>query len=163
MRTNQQKRCFAELPKLVVKVSVVAACLVQAGCGSSSPLPIARVTGTVKTQDGELLESGRILFGPIDTDAEGRSGKVASGMIQNGEFVLTTYSRGDGAVIGRHNVSLRESHNMDDELIAEHNLPPKHGCKISPEFAQVEVVSGKNVFEFVAVAKPEDEANAEDD
>lgn len=126
------------------------------GCRNSSPLPTAEVTGIVTTQDGKPIESGRIVFGPLDVNEEGLSGKAARGNIENGKFELTTYNRGDGAVVGRHRVALRELTSLDEELAREYDLPPKHGCKISPEFEEVEVKSGSNYFEFTAIPRSEE-------
>ena len=142
---------------LFVLVSTTAVFLLQAGCRNDSPLTTAKVSGTVKTQDGQPLSNGRVLFGPLDTKSDGLSGKLARGKIENGKFKLTTYNRGDGAVVGRHRVAIKELSNFDDEMIEEYDLPPKHGCKISPEFSEVEVVSGKNFFEFVVIPKSQEE------
>ena len=66
-------------------------------------------------------------------------------------------NRGDGAVVGRHRVAIKELADFDEEVSAELDLPPKHGCKISPEFAEVEVVSGSNVFELIAIPRTQKE------
>ena len=132
--------------------------VISVGCRNDSPIPTAKVSGTITTQDGQPLKSGRIIFGPLDIHSSGLSGKAARGNIENGKFNLTTYNSGDGAVIGKHRVALKEISNLDDELIKEYDLPPKHGCKISPEFAEVEVVSGKNFFEFIAVPRSLEES-----
>ena len=143
-----------------VLIAAMAVCLVQAGCRNNTPLPTASVSGTVKTEDGKVISNGRIMFGPLDANSDGLSGKLARGNIdENGKFVLTTYNNGDGAVVGRHRVALKELSNFDDELIEEHGLPPKHGHKISPEFAEVEIVSGKNFFEFIAIPRSKEESD----
>lgn len=142
---------------VVLRFGALFLVLTLLGCGSGSPIPTARVTGTITTPDGKPVENGRIIFGPLDVKSSGLSGKAARGNIENGKFELTTYNRGDGAVIGKHRVALKELSNFDDEMIKEYDLPPKHGCKISPEFQEVEVVSGKNFFEFVAIPRSKEE------
>jgi hypothetical protein len=69
-----------------------------AGCGSD--LDLAPVTGRV-TFNGKPVTEGEITFLPDN-------GPQAAGMIQpDGTFRLTTLSPGDGAVVGRHQVSIR--------------------------------------------------------
>lgn len=68
------------------------------GCGSSSP-DTFEVEGVVRL-DGKPLTSGVITFTP----AEGRS---ATGFIQSdGTFTLKTFHDGDGALPGKHTVTV---------------------------------------------------------
>lgn len=127
-------------------------CLIQCGCGGGGEFATARVSGTIKTESGEPIQSGIISFRPQGVNEEGNSGKSAFGEIENGEFKLTTYSSGDGAVIGKHMVFLSEAPRPDEDFIkAGTVLPEKHGCKIGPDFMELEVTSGGNVFDIVAV------------
>jgi hypothetical protein len=74
--------------------------LTFAGCGSSTPTGAATspVKGKV-TYKGQPLTKGTVTFEPDG------AGKEASGDIQpDGTFVLTTYKKDDGAVIGNHRV-----------------------------------------------------------
>jgi hypothetical protein len=70
-----------------------------------APYPLAPVRGTV-TIDGQPMTGGKVMFAPV---AKGslNSGRPAFGEIQHdGSFALSTYSDGDGAVVGDHWVSI---------------------------------------------------------
>lgn len=69
-----------------------------AGC-SSDQLETAEVHGTV-TLDGNPLTNAQVLFSP----ARGRGARGSLG--SDGTFTLTTYSKGDGAIVGLHQVSI---------------------------------------------------------
>jgi hypothetical protein len=69
--------------------------LLLAGCSKSHP-PLARVIGKVSYQ-GARVTSGKVLFLPQG------GGKQGIGTIQSdGTFELTTFRRGDGALVGEH-------------------------------------------------------------
>ncbi len=122
------------------------------GCGAKGDFAVAYVKGTIKKQDGTPIQSGKIKFAPISTDAESKAGKPAFGRIKDGEFELTTYSNSDGAVIGKHTVYLTEARAKDGN--------ERHNCVISPEQNTVEVVAGTNEIELVAVPKPRPKRSA---
>ena len=66
------------------------------GCGGEN-ITLGKVSGTV-TLDGQPVTSGIIHFMP-------QSGPAATGVIDDqGQYRLTTYSDGDGAVIGSHTI-----------------------------------------------------------
>jgi hypothetical protein len=149
--------------KAPVAVAVLFMFFFQAGC-NKSPFPVAKVSGTIKTEDGAVLPNGRITFTPQARNDAGLSGKSAFGAIENGKFVLSTYGNGDGAVVGQHRVLLSEAYQQDEEYVDENNPnPPRHGCEISPAFQEVEVVPGANVFELIAVRKAKQNINEETD
>ena len=77
---------------------VAALWLIAGGCGGDR-LSTAPVEGKVLYR-GEPLEFGSVLFQP-------EAGPPATGTIgADGSFELSTYSNGDGAVIGKHRVSI---------------------------------------------------------
>jgi hypothetical protein len=86
--------------------SAVCLLLPFAGCGSSST-PQGATTLPVKgkiTYRGQPLTKGSIAFEPDG------AGKGAFGEIQpDGTFVMTTYKKDDGAVIGTHRVKVTTS------------------------------------------------------
>ena len=107
-------------------------CVSCSGCGSKSPVPLAKAGGKV-TLNGQPVTTGRILFRPI-RKAESKSaivGKIARAAIdENGEFVLTSYSQGDGAAVGDHRVQLiaatgRDDDDDDDDKKKKNKLPGK--------------------------------------
>lgn len=76
-------------------------------CGCNQPsFPVAPVLGTVKI-DGQPMTQGKVMFSPVASGGKLNSGRPAFGYIQNdGSFAVSTYSDGDGAVIGDHWVSI---------------------------------------------------------
>jgi hypothetical protein len=82
--------------------TVIAFCIaVLVGCNGSGGNETAEVSGRV-TIDGEAFgKGGMVVFQPEE------SAKMATGLIQpDGSFVLTTYSSGDGATVGKHRVAI---------------------------------------------------------
>ena len=75
------------------------------GCGDVPGPETAYVSGTV-TMDGSPVPAGRVMFFPT-ASAGKNTGKAASGQLdESGQFELTTYNSGDGAVIGEHKVTV---------------------------------------------------------
>src|SRR6187402_2127746 len=76
--------------------------LVTAGCGSKHPLT-APVKGKI-TIDGKPVTTGRISFHPVSGE------RPALANIQpDGSYSLTTFEDGDGALLGRHKVSIKST------------------------------------------------------
>jgi hypothetical protein len=80
-------------------LALVLVCV--AGCGKPGTAPTAEVTGTV-TLDGSPIEGVGVTFLP-------QEGRPASGVTNaSGQFTLSTFETGDGAVPGRHKVAIGE-------------------------------------------------------
>lgn len=81
---------------------VLCGMLLSSGCGGEdSNLPkTAPVKGTVSYQ-GEPVTLGQILFIPENGERSG-IGRVQ----EDGTFTVTTYSDGDGAVVGKNKVTI---------------------------------------------------------
>jgi hypothetical protein len=80
---------------------VAVCCLLVIGCGPGHP-ETATVTGKV-TFRGETVPAGKIMFYP-------QTGRAAVGTIEaDGTYVLTTFNPGDGAVLGKHQVTITAS------------------------------------------------------
>lgn len=136
-----------------VKLMPVSVCLLPVlltGCfGGSDQLETAEVHGKV-TYKGEPLTMGSVTFIP-----EG-PGKAAAGEIQeDGTYTLTTYSRGDGATIGKHGVmviSERDTSELPAES-AEANvdlslIPEKYSMSPKTSGLTAEVKAGDNEINF---------------
>lgn len=142
-----------------VTALVFFACITAlVGCGAKGDFPTAYVDGTINKADGTPIQSGKIKFAPVSSDSESKSGKAAYGRIKDGKFELTTYSDGDGAVVGTHTVYLSEARARDGNV--------KHNCELAPESKTIEIVEGSNEITLVAVPKPMPQrrrANYDDD
>jgi hypothetical protein len=78
--------------------------LLLAGCGGNE-FSVAPVRGTVLCE-GQPVPPGTITFAPVAAKEGAIPGKVATGQVTaDGKFVLTTYEKDDGAIIGSHVVS----------------------------------------------------------
>ncbi len=96
------------------------------GCGSGE-MPLGRVSGTV-TLDGQPVSGGIIHFMP-------QSGPAATGVIDaSGRYNLTTYSEGDGAVIGSHTIYFAP--NSDDSHMEGYSEADYAANKPPPEAPQ---------------------------
>jgi hypothetical protein len=114
----------------------------------------APVDGKVTFQ-GQPVKGGSITFRPIKTAStkESLKGKPASGSVKDdGTFVLTTYGKDDGAVIGTHEVLFIPftvgAKDYDDKPAPS----PYAGCV--PKTKEVEVKAGKNHIEIELVPGP---------
>ncbi|MCA9069380.1 MAG: hypothetical protein KDA84_10675, partial [Planctomycetaceae bacterium] len=88
------------------------------GCGPER-FPTAPASGEV-TYNGKRVTGGTITLVPINEDGSERKGKPALGDIsQEGLFELTTYEKGDGAMVGKHRVVYTPPENIDEEEESE--------------------------------------------
>ena len=86
-----------------------AACFIavaSAGC-QRSPYELAPVHGTV-TIDGRPVSQAKVMFAPVENAENAvNPGKPAFGLLrENGSYTLTTYENDDGAIVGKHWVTL---------------------------------------------------------
>jgi hypothetical protein len=95
--------------------------LMMAGCGDGLPKRVP-VSGKV-TIDGKPVTTGSVRFAP----AEG--GRLATGSINpDGTFALTTYTRGDGCVVGAHTVTIHACEDVSETARRWH-VPKKYGSE----------------------------------
>ena len=97
---------------MLVWLPALLAVLTVVGCGSSGPATVP-VTGTILL-DGNPVEGATVMFIPTE------GGRMATGTTDaSGQFTLTTFEKGDGAIIGSNKVavSLRKvtGEFLDDE------------------------------------------------
>ena len=123
--------------------------IISTGCGSGGEFSVAPTSGTIETVGGEIIANGRLRLTPIP-DSTAKAGKAAIGEIKDGQFVLTTYGNGDGAVIGKHKVRLLEAYQPHGDD-ADSESSAKHNCEIAPESKTVEISAGENVLNLKAV------------
>lgn len=85
-----------------------------AGCGSDS-FSVAPAKGSV-VFSGTPVTAGSITLVPIVADDQKLGGKPAKGELTgDGSFVLSTYGRFDGAVVGRHRVIFESPEGSEEE------------------------------------------------
>jgi hypothetical protein len=98
------------------RISLIASGLLAvllAGCGGTRYAP---VTGRV-TMNNSPVPEGVIMFTPIE------SGPTAVGTIQSdGTYTLTTVNPGDGAIIGRHRVTIQATRAGPGSLVEARSL-----------------------------------------
>jgi len=89
------------------------------------------------TCDGKPVANAVLIFSPVPSSETAlESGKAASGSTDaDGRYTLTTYKRGDGALIGKHRASI-----MPDET---------GSVKCKPKVVVLEVQPGKNELDIV--------------
>ena len=106
------------------------------GCSGPSN-PVATTSGTV-TMDGKPLPDLVITFTPVaGSDQKDGPGKSATGNTgADGKFKLSTYEMGDGAIVGKHKVTVFSS-----------GVNPTPPGKL-PEDYTLEVKPGSNDFDI---------------
>ena len=121
--------------------------MLQVGCSSGDQFSTAPVSGTV-TSDGKPIPGGSVTFSPTATGTKDHAGKPASGTIQeDGTYTLTTYSDGDGAVIGKHTISFTPPATEVAAAPAGGHAaapPPSPYAGMVPKQPEVEVIPGSN-------------------
>ena len=127
--------------------------ILSLGCsGPKGDFPVASTRGTVETTEGKVLQYGKVKFTPVPGDPKAQAGKPAFGRIKDGEFVLSTYGNGDGAVVGEHTVLLLEGRQPDADD-ADAGKGTRHNCELAQESRTIEITAGENVIKLVAVPK----------
>jgi hypothetical protein len=114
-------------------VLLLSAMALSLGCGSSEPFDYVPVTGSVKFEDGSLIEAHRVVVTfhpqspPKDPKTHPRPG-VAQVNTADGTFTqVTSHKPNDGIVPGLHKVTV--------QAIDENEQPVDI---IAPEFTDVE-------------------------
>jgi hypothetical protein len=108
-------------------IATLACCALAVGCGDGKPRRVP-VTGTIRYQN-KPLEGGDVVFVPVDA----RNGFRAIGKTDDqGQFALTTFQRGDGAVPGEYKVTVFAYHNGDPSRDTDMIAPPV-GAPAVPE------------------------------
>lgn len=111
----QVKGIFVRVVRILTVL--VLAAMVGIGCSRKGGLETAPVKGKI-TYKGKALPSGSIMFVPAE-------GPAAMGEINSeGQYELTTYASGDGAVIGNHKVTITALQDMKDALPEQRSPTP---------------------------------------
>lgn len=93
-------------PKLCL--ASVGFVIIFSGCGGSNEYETTPVSGVVTCQ-GKPVSNATVNFTPLPdaSRAAGQRGRPALGLTdKEGRFTLTTYHDGDGAIVGKHTVTV---------------------------------------------------------
>jgi hypothetical protein len=78
--------------------------LLLVGCGAGGDFPVAPTRGKV-TCEGQPVPHVMVFFEPLQEGKSALVGKQGFALAgEDGTFVISTYGKGDGAVIGKHRV-----------------------------------------------------------
>jgi hypothetical protein len=126
-------------------VAVAAVLAGLAGCKQSgAEFKVAPVKGKV-THQGQPVKGGSITFQPVGVEGAkaGVKGKPATGEVKDdGTFVLSTYGKGDGAVVGKHRVMYMPT--IAGAQSYDEKPKPSPYAGLAPKEKEVEVKSGPN-------------------
>lgn len=86
--------------QLLAIVAVVLA--TTAGCGQQDANPATTVVSGVVKFKGKPLANATIVLSPVDSTLKTAAGKSDA----NGEFTLTTFTVGDGAIPGKYRIAV---------------------------------------------------------
>lgn len=129
------------------KVSTtVAALAVATGCRQSNVPATSEVRGII-TYKGQPVKNAQVTFHPEDGENSGRG--VTD---EQGKFVLSTYSISDGAVLGKHKVTVEVLENRNravptERLRAKSPIPLKY-ADVNTTRLQVDVRRDPNEVEL---------------
>jgi hypothetical protein len=110
--------------------TVVILAVAIAGCSDAKPYGVVPVTGKIVYEDGSLIPAEDMILNfrsmepPIDAKTHPRTGMTRVNG-QDGTFdYVTTYAHADGAIRGRHKVSISVGANLvPQEFVSELTTP----------------------------------------
>jgi len=112
-------RSTKEVRVIVVRTLLLFSLVVAlaAGCTRKGGLETAPVSGKV-TYRGKAVPTGTVMFVPDEGPAA--TGEIGS----DGAYKLTTYTTNDGAVLGKHKVTVTALQGMGDALPEQRSPTP---------------------------------------
>ncbi|GAA4450637.1 hypothetical protein GCM10023156_17100 [Novipirellula rosea] len=125
-----------------ILLPILSFCLVSVGCTPSGP-PLGKVSGKV-TIDGKPASNVDVMFAPVD------GGRSSTGTTDsNGQYVLAFSTTDRGALLGAHEVVIRNATPTD---MNDPDAPMVSTGMVSNEVAtikkKVEVQSGDNTIDL---------------
>ncbi len=138
-----------------VQVATLFGMLLVAGCGEGvDTKPTAKVTGNV-TYDGKPVTGGSLMFSPTG-GSNNQPGKAGDATIKSdGTFTVTTYSSGDGAVVGQHRIAFMppapENAPAATPGGAHSEAPAAPFAGLVPKTTEITVAKGDNKIEVELV------------
>jgi len=90
----------------VFTLPILLAVVCLSGCGDSEKFPLASARGVVLCES-QPVPFVQVYFHPVQEGTSAIVGKPGIGITdENGVFNISTYSPGDGAVIGKHEIRI---------------------------------------------------------
>lgn len=141
MRFGNRMHCWLGGPLCFLALGMLA------GCGSKgAEYTVAPARGKVVCQ-GQPVKGGHITFRPVQA-AQGKAGitgRPASAEVkEDGTFVLSTYGKEDGAVVGKHEITYLPAVTGAQSYQEKPRPSPYAGMVPKPK--EVEVKPGRNEF-----------------
>jgi hypothetical protein len=96
---------------------IFLAAIFSLGCSKRGGMETAPVSGKVAYR-GKAVPTGTVMFVPAEGPAA--TGEIA----KDGTYTLTTYKAGDGAVIGKHKVTITALEGMGESLPEQRSPTP---------------------------------------
>lgn len=110
-----------------LRALVLAAAATLAGCGGGDNVAVYPVKGMVSFEGKPMVGGGSIAFVP----AGGQRGKAAGAVIrEDGTYELTTYSEGDGSMVGDFRVVVTQVVYQEPDFGGDSD---KAGASATPE------------------------------
>jgi len=103
-------------------------CLLEVGCGNDGRPRRVPVTGTI-TYNGQPVPGGDVVFVPADISKGFRARGEAN---ERGQFKLTTFDEGDGAIPGEYKVTVFAYRPADPKRDAG-TIVPRVGLRAVPQ------------------------------
>ncbi|MBM4088948.1 MAG: carboxypeptidase regulatory-like domain-containing protein [Planctomycetes bacterium] len=117
--------------------AVVAAIGIVVGCDKGPTESVAKAGGTV-TMNGEPVASARVTFHPVS------GSRISHGTTDAmGKFTLSTFGVNDGALIGKHKVTVSKVEGADSTPKVDVEALRKGGVSAMPGYADQMGVGGK--------------------
>lgn len=125
----------------IMRVASIAMILCLMSCHSNAAYRTVPVTGILTCQ-GKPLAGVQVMFSPRaengrEARSAGRSGMARTD--ENGRFTLSTYGLNDGAVVGKHTVSILI---LDDARAPVSDAAKKNAAPCLNTTVEVEVTPG---------------------
>ncbi len=125
--------------RIIAAVAVALSICVLAGCGGETLPTTARARGVV-TYKGAPVEGARVMFHPVDGGARTSYGTTDA----SGKFELSTFGTGDGALIGRHKVTITKAEMPTENLTkTDVEAMQNRGISAMPGYEGMMGVGGK--------------------
>lgn len=128
-------------------LTLVLLTVATVGCGGKSNLPKTAPVSGIVTYKGSPVENAQVTFHP---ESEGNSGHGVTDA--EGRFILTTYKMKDGAILGKHSVTVQVTVQRDSPMPSQRRQAmspiPVHYANATTSSLEVDVLDERNEVEL---------------